>query len=99
MSLKSRLAIRLALTVPLAAALMGVPAGSVRFWQGWIFTAALGSYVTLLPAILLIRLLLFRLRDEERVLWQELPDYTEYCKRTHFRLLPIPPDHDKPCCG
>lgn len=39
MSLKSRLALRLVLVVPLVAALMFAPAGSFRFWQGWIFTA------------------------------------------------------------
>lgn len=49
---------------------------------------ALGSYVALAPAVPLIPLLIFRLRDEERVLRQELPGYAEYCERTRFRLVP-----------
>jgi len=49
---------------------------------------ALGSYVALLPALLLIPVLVFRIRDEERVLRQELSGYAEYCERTRFRLIP-----------
>ena len=49
---------------------------------------ALGSYVALVPALLLIPVLVFRLRDEERVLRQELPGYAEYCEHTRFRLIP-----------
>src|SRR5450755_2332649 len=37
MSLKSRLAVRVVLVLPLVAALMFAPAGSFRFWQGWMF--------------------------------------------------------------
>lgn len=37
MSLKSRLALRVVLVVPMVAALMFAPAGSFRFWQGWAF--------------------------------------------------------------
>lgn len=49
---------------------------------------ALGSYVALAPAVLLMPVLLFRLRDEEQFLRQELPGYAEYCRRTRYRLLP-----------
>jgi protein-S-isoprenylcysteine O-methyltransferase Ste14 len=49
---------------------------------------ALGSYVAFVPAALLIPVLVFRLRDEERVLRQELPGYPEYCEHTRFRLVP-----------
>jgi protein-S-isoprenylcysteine O-methyltransferase Ste14 len=48
----------------------------------------LGSYVALVPALLLIPLLILRLLDEERALRQELPGYAEYCARTRFRLIP-----------
>ena len=48
----------------------------------------LGSYVAFVPAILLIPVLVFRLRDEERVLRQELSGYAEYCEHTRFRLIP-----------
>jgi protein-S-isoprenylcysteine O-methyltransferase Ste14 len=49
---------------------------------------ALGSYVALLPAVVLLPLLVFRLINEERVLRQELTGYTEYCSRARFRLIP-----------
>ena len=49
---------------------------------------ALGSYVALLPAVLLIPVLVFRLLNEERVLRRELPGYAEYCAHTRFRLVP-----------
>lgn len=49
---------------------------------------ALGSYVALVPALLLIPVLVFRLLDEERVLRKELAGYAEYCERTRFRLIP-----------
>jgi protein-S-isoprenylcysteine O-methyltransferase Ste14 len=49
---------------------------------------ALGSYVAVPPSLLLILLLVFRLRDEERLLREDLPGYAEYCKRTRYRLLP-----------
>jgi protein-S-isoprenylcysteine O-methyltransferase Ste14 len=49
---------------------------------------ALGSFVALVPALILIPLLVFRLLDEERVLRQELPGYAEYCEHTRFRLIP-----------
>ena len=49
---------------------------------------ALGSYVALVPALLLIPVLIIRLRDEERVLRQELPGYAEYCGHTRSRLIP-----------
>ena len=49
---------------------------------------ALGSYWAVIPAILLIPVLVFRLVHEERLLLQELPGYAEYCERTRFRLIP-----------
>jgi len=48
----------------------------------------LGSYVALVPAVLLIPVLVFRLFDEESALRGELPGYAEYCERTRFRLIP-----------
>jgi protein-S-isoprenylcysteine O-methyltransferase Ste14 len=50
---------------------------------------ALGSYVALVPALLIIPVLVFRLRDEERTLTRELPGYAEYCGRTRYRLIPF----------
>jgi len=48
----------------------------------------LGSYLAIIPALLLIPVLVFRLFDEERVLRQELAGYAEYCEHTRFRLIP-----------
>jgi len=49
---------------------------------------ALGSYIALVPAVLLIPVLVFRLLDEECALRQELPGYADYCAQTRFRLIP-----------
>lgn len=49
---------------------------------------ALGSWVALVPAVLLVPALIFRLLDEERALREELPGYTDYCEHTRFRLIP-----------
>lgn len=50
---------------------------------------ALGSYFALPIFALLIPLVVLRLLNEEKVLRQELPGYSEYCLHTHFRLVPF----------
>jgi protein-S-isoprenylcysteine O-methyltransferase Ste14 len=50
---------------------------------------ALGSYLALPLFVLLIPLLVFRLLNEEKLLRQNLPGYTDYCSRTRFRLVPF----------
>jgi len=50
---------------------------------------ALGSYIAWPVFALLIPFYVFRLLNEEKVLRQELPGYSEYCARTHFRLVPF----------
>jgi protein-S-isoprenylcysteine O-methyltransferase Ste14 len=50
---------------------------------------ALGSYFALPVFALLIPIIVFRLLNEEKVLRQELPGYSEYCLRTPFRLVPF----------
>jgi protein-S-isoprenylcysteine O-methyltransferase Ste14 len=50
---------------------------------------ALGSYFALPAAVLLIPLIVLRLLNEEKVLRQELPGYSEYCLHTRFRLVPL----------
>lgn len=56
----------------------------------WVFTPlALGSYFALPAFALLIPLIVLRLLNEEKVLRQELAGYSEYCLRTHFRLVPF----------
>jgi protein-S-isoprenylcysteine O-methyltransferase Ste14 len=44
MSLKWRLAIRVALVLPLIVALMFAPAGSFRFWQAWVFVGLFAMF-------------------------------------------------------
>lgn len=50
---------------------------------------ALGSYVALPFALLLVPVLVLRLVNEEKFLLRELPGYAEYCLRTPFRLVPL----------
>lgn len=49
---------------------------------------ALGSYLALPVAALLVPVLVYRLVHEERLLRRDLPGYNEYCKRTRYRLVP-----------
>ena len=49
---------------------------------------ALGSYWAVLPALSLIFVLVARIKNEEKVLTEELPGYREYLQRVRFRLIP-----------
>ncbi len=49
---------------------------------------ALGSYWALVPALLTIVGLSWRLLDEERLLAQNLPGYSEYCAQVRWHLIP-----------
>ena len=49
---------------------------------------ALGSYIAVVPGLMKIPLLVYRLLHEERALAKELPGYTDYCSRTPWRLVP-----------
>ncbi|MGB8012849.1 MAG: isoprenylcysteine carboxylmethyltransferase family protein [Terriglobales bacterium] len=49
---------------------------------------ALGSYFAFPVFALFIPIIVFRLLNEEKVLRQELPGYSEYCLETRFRLVP-----------
>jgi protein-S-isoprenylcysteine O-methyltransferase Ste14 len=50
---------------------------------------ALGSYFAWPAFALLIPFYVLRLLNEEKVLCQELPGYSEYCLHTRFRLVPF----------
>lgn len=55
----------------------------------WLSAAlALGSYVALPFFALLVPVIVLRLLNEEKVLRQDLPGYTEYCERVRYRLVP-----------
>ena len=49
---------------------------------------ALGSYWSLIPAVLTILGLVWRLSDEEHFLAQNLPGYKEYRAKVRWRLIP-----------
>ena len=49
---------------------------------------ALGSYWGLLPLVVMMPLLIWRLRDEERFLGDSLPGYREYQQKVRHRLVP-----------
>lgn len=49
---------------------------------------ALGSYWGLIPSVLTILGLVWRLFDEEKFLVKNLPGYTEYCAKVRWHLIP-----------
>src|SRR5208337_1298206 len=61
--------------------------GSVVMWLS--APLALGSYIAWPAFALLIPFYVIRLLNEEKVLRQELPGYSEYCLHTRFRLVPF----------
>jgi protein-S-isoprenylcysteine O-methyltransferase Ste14 len=50
---------------------------------------ALGSFVGFAISLLIIPTIVFRLLNEERFLRRDLAGYTEYCRRTPYRLIPL----------
>jgi protein-S-isoprenylcysteine O-methyltransferase Ste14 len=61
-------------------------AGGLLYFFGTPF--ALGSYWGFLPIAAMLPFLIWRLFDEERFLSKNLPGYTEYCAKVHWRLIP-----------
>jgi protein-S-isoprenylcysteine O-methyltransferase Ste14 len=50
---------------------------------------ALGSYAAVPAFLLCIPMFVLRILNEEKVLRRELPGYSEYCKKTVYRLIPF----------
>ncbi len=50
---------------------------------------ALGSYWSLIPAVLIIPLIVARILSEEKILAKELAGYTEYQQKVKYRLVPF----------
>ena len=50
---------------------------------------ALGSYWAVPAFALVIPVIVLRLLNEEKILRQELPGYSEYCQKTQSRLIPL----------
>ena len=89
MSLISKLLLGLATVPILIGTVFFAAAGSLKFWQGWIFLGIVS--VILIPGsfVLFIPFFVLRLLNEEKLLRQELPGYTEHCLKTRFRLVPF----------
>lgn len=76
-----------------------IASGPYRFVRHPMYFALVGIYSAISPALgtylavptfaLIIPLIVIRLLDEEKILRQELPGYTEYCLQTRFRLIPL----------
>jgi len=49
---------------------------------------ALGSYWAVLPGLMILPVLIFRILDEEKLLLRDLPGYREYTQKVKYRLLP-----------
>jgi protein-S-isoprenylcysteine O-methyltransferase Ste14 len=49
---------------------------------------ALGSWWALIPSLMIIPVLVFRILNEEKILECNLPGYTEYKQKVKYRLLP-----------
>jgi protein-S-isoprenylcysteine O-methyltransferase Ste14 len=49
---------------------------------------ALGSWWGLLPVLLVVPMLVWRIFDEEKLLKAELPGYSDYMRRVRYRLVP-----------
>jgi len=82
---------RLFVFIPALMAILFLPAGTLAYWEAWIYLAsplALGSYWAMLPAMLIIPILVARILNEEKVLERELKGYQEYMQKVKYRLVP-----------
>lgn len=61
----------------LVGVLLFLPAGTLDYWQGW-----------LLMAILFVPLIILRIRNEEKVLENELDGYLDYEQKVAWKLVP-----------
>ena len=60
----------------------------VIFFYG-VTPIALGSYWAMIPSLLIIPILVFRIKDEEKELLENLTGYREYAQKVKCRLLPF----------
>ncbi|MDO4501313.1 MAG: isoprenylcysteine carboxylmethyltransferase family protein [Erysipelotrichaceae bacterium] len=50
---------------------------------------SLDSIIGMLPGVLLLVVIIFRIRDEEKMLLEELDGYKEYCEKCKYRVIPF----------
>jgi protein-S-isoprenylcysteine O-methyltransferase Ste14 len=63
--------------------------GYIGYTIAWIATAlALGSLLTLIPAILIVITIIIRTALEDKTLQEKLPGYREYAEKVRHRLIP-----------
>jgi protein-S-isoprenylcysteine O-methyltransferase Ste14 len=60
----------------------------VIFFYG-VTPIALGSYWAMIPSLLILPILVFRIKDEEKELLENLAGYREYTQKVKYRLLPF----------
>jgi len=71
------------LVVPLMMAIVFWPAGTLAYWEGWVYLAVL-----YLPALLIVPALMARIVGEEAVLRRELSGYSHYTEQVRYRFIP-----------
>jgi protein-S-isoprenylcysteine O-methyltransferase Ste14 len=82
MSLRKRALLRTLVLVPLIAALLFLPAGSLRFWQGWVFLAIASSSALTIVFYLLLR--------DPRLLERRMQAKEQTSEQRLFRIFWIP---------
>lgn len=50
---------------------------------------ALGSFWSIIPFLLSIPSTILRIKNEEKLLFENLPGYKDYCLKTRYRLVPL----------
>jgi protein-S-isoprenylcysteine O-methyltransferase Ste14 len=48
----------------------------------------LGSFWALIPSGIALIFLVFRTKNEDKLLMEELPGYSDYAQQTRYRLVP-----------
>lgn len=64
------------------------PMYAIIFWMFISMPVIIGSYIALIPMVLLPVILVCRILNEEKVLKENLSGYTEYMKKVRYHLIP-----------
>lgn len=65
------------------------PMYAIIFWMFLSMPIIIGSFIGLIPMVLLPYILARRIANEEQVLKTELKGYEEYCQKVKYRLIPF----------
>jgi len=82
MGLKSKLALRFAAVLPCGVALLFLPAGSLRFWQGWVFLALFSGFSLIFTG--------YFLRHDPQLLERRMHNREREPGQKFFRILWVP---------